>query len=281
MLHYSSGRAQESFPPIFIGKSRLQIPSVFFILCRVLLSISIMYLMVETIRVQTEDDRPEWIAAREAFKNELGTGHSLLELHSAVYWDTYSYIPTHNSNTLALTFVSLGSPLYNGEPFALLLFTMVTKFCSMNAPHFPMKKVLLLLWKTILVSTSQPVIRHPWQKLFVLCCIYANNLKNAQTTRRDLYILCIALHVPTLSYCWSILLSSSPWGVSWSSSRWRCGAGSASTCLRYRRTASRWSGPWERPPPRPRPWSSSSSSSSRRGAGAAEGYKTSSSTHKI
>uniref|UniRef100_A0A3Q3VQ89 Uncharacterized protein n=1 Tax=Mola mola TaxID=94237 RepID=A0A3Q3VQ89_MOLML len=81
---------------------------------RVLLSI--MYLMVETIRVQTEDDRPEWRTAREAFKNELG------------------------------------SPLYNGEPFALLLFTMVTKFCSMNAPHFPMKKVLLLLWKTVLFT---------------------------------------------------------------------------------------------------------------------------------
>ncbi|KAK1906738.1 Striatin-interacting protein 2 [Dissostichus eleginoides] len=81
---------------------------------RVLLSI--MYLMVETVRVQTEDDRPEWRAAREAFKNELG------------------------------------SPLYNGEPFALLLFTMVTKFCSMNAPHFPMKKVLLLLWNTILFT---------------------------------------------------------------------------------------------------------------------------------
>lgn len=38
--------------------------------CRVLLSI--MYLMVETIRVRTEDDGPEWKAAREAFRNELG-----------------------------------------------------------------------------------------------------------------------------------------------------------------------------------------------------------------
>uniref|UniRef100_A0A8C2CHZ8 Striatin interacting protein 2 n=1 Tax=Cyprinus carpio TaxID=7962 RepID=A0A8C2CHZ8_CYPCA len=81
---------------------------------RVLLSI--MYLMVETIRVGMEGDSPERKAAREAFKTELG------------------------------------SPLYNGEPFALLLFTMVTKFCSMNAPHFPMKKVLLLLWKTILFT---------------------------------------------------------------------------------------------------------------------------------
>ncbi|CAL8337905.1 unnamed protein product [Arctogadus glacialis] len=81
---------------------------------RVLLSI--MYLMVENIRVQTEDDRPEWIAARETFRIELA------------------------------------APMCNGEPFALLLFTMVTKFCSMNAPHFPMKKVLLLLWKTVLFT---------------------------------------------------------------------------------------------------------------------------------
>ncbi|MBN3320749.1 STRP2 protein, partial [Atractosteus spatula] len=81
---------------------------------RVLLSI--MYLMVEIIRWETEEETPEWKTARETFRTELG------------------------------------SQLYNGEPFALLLFTMVTKFCSMNAPHFPMKKVLLLLWKTVLFT---------------------------------------------------------------------------------------------------------------------------------
>ncbi|XP_074831974.1 striatin-interacting protein 2 isoform X4 [Carettochelys insculpta] len=81
---------------------------------RVLLSV--MYLMVENIRGEVETDPPEWKSSRETFRAELSF------------------------------------PVHCEEPFALLLFTMVTKFCSGHAPHFPMKKVLLLLWKVLLFT---------------------------------------------------------------------------------------------------------------------------------
>lgn len=81
---------------------------------RVLLNV--MYLMVETIQHEDPADAPEWKAFRDTFRAELG------------------------------------STLYNSEPVAVMLFAMVTKFCSGHAPHFPMKKVLLLLWKTILFT---------------------------------------------------------------------------------------------------------------------------------
>ncbi|KFW85802.1 Striatin-interacting protein 1, partial [Manacus vitellinus] len=83
---------------------------------RVLLNI--MYLIVETVRQEAEGDKPEWRSMRQTFRAELG------------------------------------APLYNNEPFSVMLFGMVTKFCSGHAPHFPMKKVLLLLWKTVLAGAG-------------------------------------------------------------------------------------------------------------------------------
>ncbi|GCC30099.1 hypothetical protein chiPu_0008544, partial [Chiloscyllium punctatum] len=79
---------------------------------RVLLNI--MYLMVEIIRCEGEDDKPEWSSARDGFRTDLS------------------------------------SPVHNGEPFAVLLFSLINKYCNGYTPHCPVKKVLLLLWKTIL-----------------------------------------------------------------------------------------------------------------------------------
>ncbi|CAH2275447.1 Hypothetical predicted protein [Pelobates cultripes] len=81
---------------------------------RVILSVK--YLLVETIRQELESDDSEWNVQRETFRAELAF------------------------------------PVHSDEPFAHLLFTMVTKFCSGHSPHFPMKKVLLLLWKVILFT---------------------------------------------------------------------------------------------------------------------------------
>ncbi|XP_071449896.1 striatin-interacting protein 1 homolog [Hetaerina americana] len=77
--------------------------------------LSVLYIMVEVIRSIPEDGPDDIKNLKESFKSELGC--------------------------------------QNGdELLAVKLLGMVTNFCSGTAPHFPMKKVLLLLWKIILLS---------------------------------------------------------------------------------------------------------------------------------
>merc|ERR1719411_1237691 len=59
----------------------------------------------------------------------------------------------HTDKHLRDTFISdLNTPVDGEELLAIKLMSMVTRFCSGSAPHFPMKKVLLLLWKVLLTS---------------------------------------------------------------------------------------------------------------------------------
>ncbi|KAK9685679.1 N1221-like protein, partial [Popillia japonica] len=77
--------------------------------------LSVLYTITEVIRNEKQNDESEYKQQVEAFSSEI-------------------------------------TNVAGEDMIVIKLLTMVTKFCSGAAPHFPMKKVLLLLWKLILVS---------------------------------------------------------------------------------------------------------------------------------
>lgn len=77
--------------------------------------LNLLYIMVETMRFDDPTDTEFMMEQRESF------------------------------------FFELGQPV-NDDCLHAILFDMVLKFCAGNCPYFPIKKILLLLWKTILIT---------------------------------------------------------------------------------------------------------------------------------
>ncbi|KAK2726963.1 striatin-interacting protein 1-like isoform X2 [Artemia franciscana] len=82
--------------------------------------LSVLYTIVESIRIVFPDESDEEKSLREEFKAELG------------------------------------QPI-GDELLAVSLLGLVTRFCSGTCPYYPMKKVLLLLWKILLFSLGGTV----------------------------------------------------------------------------------------------------------------------------
>lgn len=77
--------------------------------------LSVLYIITEVMRAEKASDNTEYEKLVDNFSTELG--------------------------------IPIGDEL-----LAVTLLGMVIRFCSGGAPHFPMKKVLLLLWKVIIVT---------------------------------------------------------------------------------------------------------------------------------
>lgn len=77
--------------------------------------LSVLYVMVEVMRLSLYDENETFKKQAEQFRSDLAN--------------------------------ATGEDNMNVQ-----LLSMVTRFCSGSAPHFPMKKVLLLLWKVILLT---------------------------------------------------------------------------------------------------------------------------------
>jgi len=111
--------------------------------------LSVLYIITEVMREELRNiEHSEYKENVEAFKEDLGMLSHLYDM------SRMTNIKSENQDTkvsMRMNIFSIVNP-YGEELLIVKLLSMVTCFCSGSAPHFPMKKVLLLLWKLILVS---------------------------------------------------------------------------------------------------------------------------------
>lgn len=76
--------------------------------------LSLLYVIVETMRRESPDDGPDWVRLRKSFIE------------------------------------GLSESVVGEETLTSLLFVMLLAFCNGTMPHYPIKRILLLIWKTVL-----------------------------------------------------------------------------------------------------------------------------------
>ncbi|XP_071552350.1 striatin-interacting protein 1 homolog isoform X3 [Panulirus ornatus] len=114
--------------------------------------LSVLYTIVETLRVPSDDDTEAQTQTRLYFCDELGQPQG-----------------------------------EDGELVAMTLLGMVTRFCNSSAPHFPIRKVLLLLWKVLLSSLGGmqqlSVMKNAYREKYGLQPCEEDTLSVARTMR--------------------------------------------------------------------------------------------------
>ena len=106
---------------------------------------------VELLNLEIENNTAATNALRKLAVS-LADSVELRVILSLLYTMTL-VLRTHENIETRDNFVAeLNLPMIDDEFLVIRLLTMVTRFCSGSAPHFPMKKCLLLLWKVLLTS---------------------------------------------------------------------------------------------------------------------------------
>ena len=90
--------------------------------------LSVLYIFIENLRQEDPSDTEDEKKIREEFINDLS------------------------------------KPIVNDDSLVSILFMMLLKFCSGNMPHYPIKKILLMIWKIILTTLGGMQELGNWKK---------------------------------------------------------------------------------------------------------------------